>query len=33
MEGSIREGRDVKRGVYKIAFWNIAGAENKDRDF
>ena len=33
MEGSIREGRDVKRGVYKIAFGNIAGAENKDRDF
>ena len=30
---NVREGRKRKGGVCKVAFWNIAGAENKDKDF
>jgi len=28
-----RGERKGKREVYKVGFWNVAGLENKDRDF
>ena len=30
---NVREGRKGKGSVCKVAFWNIAGAKNKDKDF
>lgn len=27
------KGGEAKKGIYKIAFWNVAGLGNKDREF
>jgi len=32
MKGECRIG-EYKRGRWKVAFWNVAGLGNKDRDF
>lgn len=31
--GGKEKGRRKRSGIYKIAFWNVTGLGNKDRDF
>lgn len=31
--GERREGGREKRGLFKVAFWNVAGLLNKDKEF